>query len=213
MAMIDWRISAYDLTTCNCAWGCPCQFNALPTSGSCMAGVAFHVVDGHFGNTPIDGLTFGGLFRWPGPIHLGGGEALPLIDERASDAQRHALLQIMSGAETDPGATIFNVFAATYAKVHEPRFVPIAFEFDLDAATGRFRVPSIVDARVAPIRSPVTGAVGRARVVLKDSFEFAEAEFASSTIETGDSPFALDWVDRHAHLSLIEMTGRGLVRH
>jgi len=213
MASIDWRISAYDLTTCNCAWGCPCQFNALPTYGFCMAGVAFHVIEGHFGDTRIDGLSFGGLFRWPGPIHLGGGEAQPLIDERANEAQRNALLQIMSGAETEPGATIFNVFAATYEKVHEPRFVPFRFEVDIPNATGRWLVPGIVDAQVEPIRNAVTGAVSRAKVTLKDSFEFSEAEFASSRIKTDNSPFPLEWSERHAHVCRIEMTGQGLVRN
>ena len=33
MARIDWRICALEINTCNCAWGCPCQFNARPTRG------------------------------------------------------------------------------------------------------------------------------------------------------------------------------------
>jgi hypothetical protein len=30
-----WRISGDAVGSCNCAWGCPCQFNAEPTHGRC----------------------------------------------------------------------------------------------------------------------------------------------------------------------------------
>ena len=31
MAHVDWSIKGPEIATCNCDWGCPCQFNALPT--------------------------------------------------------------------------------------------------------------------------------------------------------------------------------------
>ena len=94
MTMIDWRIQGVEIGICNCSWGCPCQFNALPTLGHCSAGAAIHVEHGHFGSTSLDGVNFGGLFKWPGPIHEGSGEAQPLIDERATPEQRNAILTI-----------------------------------------------------------------------------------------------------------------------
>jgi len=39
----------------------------------------------------------------PGPIHEGKGEAAVVIDERASPAQREALLRILTGQDTEPG--------------------------------------------------------------------------------------------------------------
>lgn len=33
--MTYWEIQGAELVNCNCAYGCPCQFNALPTSGYC----------------------------------------------------------------------------------------------------------------------------------------------------------------------------------
>ena len=33
MAMVEWRVRADEFVNCNCAYGCPCQFNALPTLG------------------------------------------------------------------------------------------------------------------------------------------------------------------------------------
>ena len=143
---------------------------SLPTQGFCHAAVGFHVAKGHYGKISLDGLSFGGLFAWPKAIHQGNGEAQPIVDARADEAQRDAILKIMSGEDTEPGATVFNVFAATYTKVHSPLFKPITVEADLGARTGRFFVDGVVDARIAPIRNPVTGKPSYARIVAAGRF-------------------------------------------
>ena len=53
------------------------------------------------------------IFKWPGAIHEGNGEAIAFVDERADEAQREALLRIMTGQDTDPFATMFAVYAST----------------------------------------------------------------------------------------------------
>jgi hypothetical protein len=37
--------------------------------------------EGHFGDVSLAGLTWCGLFAWPGPIHEGQGEALVVISK------------------------------------------------------------------------------------------------------------------------------------
>ncbi|MEO7386699.1 MAG: DUF1326 domain-containing protein [Gammaproteobacteria bacterium] len=212
MASIDWRIQGIDVTTCNCAWGCPCQFMSLPTHGNCLAAVGFHIDRGHFGPTSLDGLSFAGLFAWPKAIHEGNGEAQPIVDVRASAAQREAVLKIMSGEETEPGATIFNVFAATFSKVHEPLFKRIEIKADLATCTARLAIEDVVDARVDPIRNPVTGQRSAARIVLPAGFEYEEAECGSSEVSTLGSPISFQWQGRHAHLAMVDLTGSGVVR-
>lgn len=209
--MIDWMLRGPEIATCNCAYGCPCQFNALPTSGNCTASVAMRVDKGHFGDVRLDGLHWAGIFAWPGAVHEGHGQAQPIVDERADAKQREALLTIMSGQESQPGATYFQVFASMIDKVHEPLFKPISFTADIDAATGHFKVDGVVDARTEPIRNPVTGQVHRPKVSLRNGFEFLAAEFASSTTKT-QGAIRLDWSGRHAHLTMIHITGAGLVR-
>ncbi len=145
MPMIDWMLRGPEIATCNCAYGCPCQFNALPTHGDCKATVAMRIDQGHFGKTKLDGLRWAGIFAWPGPIHEGHGEAQPIVDERASPEQREALLKIMSGQESVPGATYFQVFSTMIDKFHEPLFKPIHFEADVGKATGSFRVDGVVE--------------------------------------------------------------------
>jgi hypothetical protein len=180
-AMIDWRIRGYELNTCNCNWGCPCQFNAPPTRGHCRAAVAMRIAEGHFGAVRLDGVTWAQILAWPGAIHEGRGEAHPIIDARASPEQVDALFRILKGEETEPGATIFNVFQAVIDKVHKPIFAPIELEHDMAARRGRLVVPGIVEALVEPIRNPVTGAPHFAAIRLHEGFEFREAEMASAT--------------------------------
>lgn len=211
MAHVDWRIRGPELASCNCDWGCPCQFNARPTHGNCRAAVAMRIDQGHFGEVKLDGLHWVTLLAWPGAIHEGNGEALPIVDERADERQREAILKILAGEETEPGASVFNVFASVIDTFHEPLFKPIEFDVDMEARTGRFAVPGLVEARGEPITNPVTGKAHRARVALPHGFEYTEAEFASSTTRaTGKVP--LDWMRGHGHFAMLHLTNTGPVR-
>jgi hypothetical protein len=208
VARIEWRMRGPEIANCNCDWGCPCQFNALPTRGNCRAMTAMRIDDGHFGALDLSGLTWAGMFAWPGPIHEGGGEAFVVIDPAASEAQRNALLTILSGGETDPGATIFNVFATVIDTLHEPAFVPIDFTIDLDKREGSVRIEGLMQTTTQPIRNPVTGDEHRVRVVLPSGFEYREAEFASGdTVATG--PVSLEWTGRHAHVAMLDLSTHG----
>ncbi len=111
--MIKWEIKGREFGNCNCDYGCPCQFNALPTHGHCRGLAVFDIEQGFHGTTRLDGLRCAGIFRWPGPIHEGNGEGLHIIDRRATPEQREALLHILRGEDTEPGATIYQVFAST----------------------------------------------------------------------------------------------------
>jgi len=53
-------------------------------------------------NAGLDGLCFGVAARWPEALHLGNGAAVPYFDERANQAQRDALMQILTGRERVP---------------------------------------------------------------------------------------------------------------
>lgn len=212
MAYVDWMIKGPELGNCNCAWGCPCQFNALPTHGNCRAIGAGRVDQGHFGDVRLDGLNWALLLAWPGPIHEGGGEVQPVVDQRADERQREGLLKIITGEETEQLATMFNVYAATSDTFHEPLYLPIDFRFDMAERTGRVSIPGVAEVHAEPIRNPVTDQPHRARVVLPHGFEYDEAEFASSTVKTSGT-IALDWTKGHAHLCMLHLTPTGVVRN
>lgn len=209
--MAQWLLRGTQISVCNCDWGCPCQFNALPTKGHCRGAACFHIDEGHFGEVALDGLRFAAIFAWPGPIHLGKGTGQVVIDRKADARQREALLKIAAGEETEPFATIFNVMTAMTETFLDPIFADIEFQSDPETRNGRFAVAGIIEATASPIRNPVTGAEHRARVVMADSFEFAEAEFASSAVKAFGT-IKHDWDVGHAHFAPVHMTGQGLVR-
>lgn len=180
MTYTDWMITTKRLVTCNCDYGCPCEFNACPTHGFCEGVEAFEIVEGYFGDVRLDGLRGAGVYRWPGPVHEGGGAYLTIIDARATEAQREALLTILSGEEQEP-TTGFSIYASTIEKDLGAVFASIDFEWDLEARTGRMGVPDVLEASLEPIRNPVTNAPHRASIKLPEGFEFREAEMASSS--------------------------------
>lgn len=211
MAEVKWTIKGREFVHCNCAYGCPCQFNARPTHGSCRAIVAIDIEDGHHGDVRLDGLKIAAIAAWPGAIHEGRGATVPIVDERATPEQREALLRIMSGQDTEPGATFFQVFSTTFETIHDPVFARIEFDVDVDGRRARVRVPGLIDARGEPILNPVTGQEHQARIDLPHGFEYAIAEVGRGWGTTA-GPIPLDLQDSHAHFSALHMTGSGVVR-
>ena len=59
--MTEWELHGMEFGNCNCAYACPCQFNALPTHGNCQAIGFFSVEKGHFGDAKLDGLNMADL--------------------------------------------------------------------------------------------------------------------------------------------------------
>ena len=206
----NWNIRAHEFSNCNCSYGCPCQFNGLPTHGFCCAVVGFQINSGRHGDTVLDGLKVAGIFSWPGPIHEGHGEAAIIIDERASEAQRQALLRILSGQDTEPGATIFNVFASTLEKVHEPIFAPISFEIDINSRRAKLSVPGHIETRGEPILNPVTGAEHRIRIDSPNGFEFRLAEVGRGWSKT-QTPIALNLADTYGHFCELNLSQSGVI--
>jgi hypothetical protein len=207
---IEWRVKANEFVNCNCAYGCPCQFNALPTHGFCQAALAFQIEEGHFGAVQLDGLRAAGLYKWPGAVHQGDGTMQLIIDERADSDQRHALLKIMTGQETKEAATMWWVYAAMSPTKLEPLFAPIAFEVDIDGRKARLDIPGVVESSGEPIRNPRTGAETRARIDLPNGFEFRLAEVGSGTTKATGA-MKLAFADSYGQFAHIHLSNNGVV--
>jgi hypothetical protein len=210
--MTAWEIQGTELINCNCAYGCPCQFNALPTHGSCEAMGAISIDKGHFGDVSLDGLKIGVVFQWPGPIHEGKGKCQPVVDIKASPQQREALLKIMSGQETEPFSTMFSVFAAMTDTLYEPIFADIGYDVDVDARRGEIHIEGVLDVVGQPIRNPVTGQEHRARIDLPHGFEYELAEVGSASSKS-HGKVALDLKNSYAQFARLHLNNKGVVRH
>lgn len=210
--MTQWEFQGSELVNCNCNYGCPCQFNDLPTHGHCQAIGAIAIDQGHHGSTKLDGLRFGFAFKWPGPIHEGKGVCQPVVDERASEAQREALLRIMSGQDSEPFATIFAVFATTVETVHPPIFTRIDYQVDVDGRRGRIQAGEVFEVHGEPIRNPVTGDEHRVRIDLPAGFEYELAEIGSGR-STSKGALPLEIKNSYAQFARLHLSSQGLVRH
>ncbi len=202
---VGWRLTGDEVAACNCAWGCPCQFDAPPTRGSCHGIAAWAVREGHFGATRLDGVRFAWICSWPGPIHEGNGTRLLIVDESASPAQRQALIALHDGTA---GGALFEIFATVCPHVQETVFAPVAIEIDRERRRAIVRVPSLLESRTEPIRNPVTGEEHRARIVLPEGFEYKEAEVANSVAlrTRATEPLAFEHENTHSHLNQFDWT-------
>jgi len=200
-AKTNWRLKGEELGSCNCAWGCPCQFNALPTYGNCEALATFQIHEGHYGDVPLGGLRMAAVLSWPGAVHEGNGTRRIVIDEKATAEQRRALLDLWSGKQ---GGTFFEIFAAVCPNNLEPAFAPISLEMDREKRRGTVRIPGIGQTDVEPIKNPVTGQEHRARIDLPNGFEYKIAEMGNAVHWKTTAGPKLDMEHQNSYAALCE---------
>jgi hypothetical protein len=172
----DWTLKGTVLIACNCDFGCPCNFNALPTTGKCEGGWTWHVAEGSFGDTPLDGLNFSVFVNWPGAIHEGNGEALILVDERADDAQREAISTLIGGGVGGP----WGILAWTWPTIHGPKAVH--YEIELNGIESRVKAGDAVEVTSTTIKNPVTGAEVHPGVVLPEGIIIKHGDLGASSV-------------------------------
>ena len=67
----QWLFKSETYDNCNCAVNCGCQFNLPSTHGYCQSAFVGNIVQGHFNDTPLAGLNWAALYKWPGEIKTG----------------------------------------------------------------------------------------------------------------------------------------------
>jgi len=211
MAHVDWYIEGKEFGNCNCNYGCPCQFEDLPTHGNCQGFEVLHIDKGHFGDVDLVGLRTALLYDWPGPIFEGNGQMQVIIDERADAQQREALIKVMYGEETDEAATHWWVYHAMSSTVHDPLFKEIDYEIDINGRTARVSIPGVLEASGRPIKSPVGGAEHRVRIDIPGGIEFELAEIGSASTKA-DCAIKLDLNDSFGQWNILRHSPTGVVR-
>jgi hypothetical protein len=200
----NWNMKADYIETCNCDYGCPCNFNGFPTYGNCRTIVFYHIRTGSYGNTSLNGLDFITALSWPKAIHEGNGTALWLVTKKANEEQRHALIQIVSGQAKGDGP--FALFAGTYSRFLHPQFVDI--EANIDGKKSSFSVPGVIDVKVESFRNPVTGEEQDTKIQLPKGFIWKLAEAAKTKTMRITSPdLNFDDSGKNAFYSVVEFKG------
>lgn len=207
MAKVSWRMKGQYLKNCNCIATCPCDTVGVPYPGPGCEGLnGMHIVRGNFGKVKLDGLNWAVMYRWPGALHDGNGTVQPFIDQRATQEQRNALLQILSGKA---GGTWFQVVASIVSTVLEPQFVPITFRFDKAKRKARLLVPGFGETASAPLTIPATGRTQRV-IVQMPGMEYREMEVAQTAVLKGTGAIKFDHRNTHSGLAEVDHTQAGL---
>jgi len=199
----NWNMKADYVETCNCDYGCPCNFSGFPTYGNCQALLLFHIRAGSHGNTKLDGVDFILAQSWPKAIHEGNGTVLLLITNKVNEEQRKAIIQIVSGQAK---GECFALFAPTISRFLEPQFVDINAK--IDGRKSSFSVPGLVNVEVESFKNPVTGEEQDAKIQLPKGIVWKLADAAKTKImRITSSELNYDHSGKNAFYSVIEFKG------
>ncbi|SRR5579871_6842121 len=204
MSIPQWSIECDYMETCNCDFGCACNFSGVPNSGRCEALVGYHIRKGRFAGAQLDNLDFVYAASWPRAIHQGGGTLIVYISDRANDAQRQAIADIAYGRAGGSGS--FAVFAATMRYKLEPQFVPI--EMHVDGKRSRFSVAGVLEVELSPHFDPVSGNEHDVQINLPAGFIWKTAHAIKTSLMKITSPnLNFDHSGRNAFYTVVEFSG------
>jgi hypothetical protein len=195
-----WSIEADFLQSCNCDYGCPCEFEAPPTMGFCQGAGVYRINKGTYGEVSLDGLGVAWVISFPKAMHLGNGTGGWIIDEKATPQQRDALNAIMSGSA---GGMPFEIFPKLLTKVMDPQYAP--FTFKLNGRNSSIKVGEAVSVAVEPIKNPVTGEAEEIQVHHGTGFIFKDADVVSARegrVKT--SMLTFDWPNKAGFVSKVK---------
>ena len=198
---ISWRIKGNLIGACNCDWGCPCNFNAPPTYGTCEGPNVWHIQKGLFGDTVLDGLYMCIAQRFPGPLHEGHGTSQFVVDAAANGQQREALLSILSGE----AGGIFAIFADITETTLEPIFG--IFDASMNGLESWVIVPGVLEIGLTTIKNPVTGEAEEVQLVKPTGFTSTESDLGTSTVCRYTGGFQHDVSGKYAEFAPFEYRG------
>ena len=92
-----WSMKGDWLNSCNCDSGCPCLFWSDPTQGHCDAIDVFHINEGEYGTTKLNGLNIVMASKAPGNMWKGNWTVATYFDKNSDAKQKEALEAIFSG--------------------------------------------------------------------------------------------------------------------
>lgn len=199
-----WHLKADYVETCNCDFGCPCNFNGFPTNGFCRALTLYHIQAGSYGDVKLDNLDIVTAFSWPKAIHEGNGTVQLFITNKSNEQQRNSVITIFSGKAKGDGP--FVIFASTCKFFLEPQFVDIKTK--IDGKKSSFSIPDIMDVQVESFVNPVTGEEQNTKIQLPKGFIWKLAEAAKTKLMRISTPnLNFDDSGKNAFYSVVEFNG------
>jgi hypothetical protein len=136
------------LEVCDCNVLCPCWIGEDPDNGTCESALAYRVRSGMIDGVDVSGLTVASAVKIPGNVLEGGWRRRLFIDDKATDAQMTALVDVLTGRRGGPLADL----AGLIGEELEAKRASITFE--IAEGKGTLRVGEAIEATMEPYRGP-----------------------------------------------------------
>jgi hypothetical protein len=201
-----WRLEAEYIQSCNCDYGCPCNFNALPTYGNCEALIGYHIRKGNFGKTKLDGVTFAWGLWWPKAIHMGEGIGKVYVDKKASKEQVKAIEEITSG---EYGGGVFTVFSSMLKTALPTEITTVEFHYDPYDAW--MKVEGAGEVKSLHITNAKTGAAFEGEILVPGGIGFKRGTVSSVDWYWKADNISLKHEKKNGHASLVTFTNEGCI--
>ena len=201
-----WYLQTEYIQSCNCDYGCPCNFNALPTYGNCEAFIAYHVIKGNFEQTSLNGLVFAWGLWWPKAIHMGEGTGKLYVDRKATPEQIKAIEQITSGKL---GGGIFAIFPSTFTTVLPTEITDI--EFSYDPYDAFFKVKGAGEVRSEHIVNATSGQQFEGEILVPGGIVFKKGTVTSVDWNWRADEISLKHEKKNGHMSLATYSNEGCI--
>jgi hypothetical protein len=194
----NWNVKGDWFDVCKCNIPCPCIFAQAPTYGDCDGVLAYHINEGIYGITQLDGLNVLALGYFKGNIWAGETKVTISIffDEKANEEQREALRMIFSG---NAGGFMAE-FAKLVGEIKGTEYAPIKFEVADDLSYWSAEIPGKVVAKAEALTGPMTPAGKRVQLINAPGSEVGPGTVATwgkaTTNEVDALGFRWQWNNR-----------------
>ncbi|MGY1690462.1 DUF1326 domain-containing protein [Geodermatophilus sp. SYSU D00697] len=148
------------LEVCTCDAICPCWVGEDPDGGVCDSALAWYIDSGTVRGVDVSDRALASVTHIPGNVLAGNWRVALYVDDRCTEEQEKALLDVFTGQLGGPIADL----AALIGEVVSVQRAPLTFT--VEEGAGTLRVGDVVEAQLSPFQ----GATGRTTTLTETVF-------------------------------------------
>ncbi len=142
---MTWYLKGQYFESCNCEAACPCIFLSPPTEVDCTVLVGWHIDQGEFESTKLDGLNVALAVYSPGHMAQVQWQVALYLDDQASEVQSQALATIFSGQAGGHPARLAGHIGEVLGAG------PASIEFETAGKRTSMKIAGIADVAIAAV--------------------------------------------------------------
>src|SRR5919109_3779416 len=137
--MANYEVEGSILEACSCGAPCPCWIGDDPHGGTCDSFVAYRIDKGSISGVDVSGVAFALVARIPGNVLKGNWKVALYMSDKATPAQKQAILDAWGGRLGGPLADLANLVGEVVG-VHDA-----AVNFQLEKGRGTLKIGQLVE--------------------------------------------------------------------